>query len=456
MTWRVLILLAAALTAEAYSNYHHDYSERLAHGRQLKITLHENTEKMEFISVHNPTSRVTYWERYKHSRPLKGRVSGTGSSRRWYIDKVTFDDEGTYVLKDTWNRDISTVKVAVILKRNYQKYIAGESLYIQLEGLEYTHAELSFSGPAGNFTLVRDGAPVAQDLPEYWDRVKVHSSNIEIVHVNTSDEGRYILKDNKNRVVSLTRMDLTDHHEYESANPLMALLLLLGIPAGICCCCRKKIFKKKAATATTVQTSAEIVHTPPAGPAGPCPSYASGQPGEVHYYGPSANTGPMVHPPPASAGPPPSPGFNPAYPPQNPSYPPQNPSFPPQNPSFPPQNPSFPPQNPSFPPQNPSFPPQNPAYPPPGSAPDPQWGYAPPSQYPPAPVAPMAYAPAGVMYSAPPPGAEPVLQANVQNVASPGDPLLTAAPQGEAAPVLNSDGAVKFQIDTAKDNVNFL
>lgn len=111
----------------------------------------------------------------------------------------------------------------------------------------------------------------------------------------------------------LPRFSTADRHDYEGGNPLMALLLLLGIPAGICCCCRKKIFKKKATTATTQQVHLnlrntlfvvlllscsrwsvhelsllipqslpEIVHTPPAGPAGPCPPYSTpGHPGEV-------------------------------------------------------------------------------------------------------------------------------------------------------------------------------
>lgn len=95
-------------------------------------------------------------------------------------------------------------------------------------------AELSFSGEAANVTLVRrvdvqvdgwieglmrtlndalpqvrDGAPVAQDLLNYWDRVQTHSTNIEIRNVNYTDEGRYILRDRGSRVVSVTRMDLT-------------------------------------------------------------------------------------------------------------------------------------------------------------------------------------------------------------------------------------------------------
>lgn len=59
------------------------------------------------------------------------------------------------------------------------------------------------------YPKVRDGARVSQDLPDYWDRVQTHSMKIEIRHVNTSDEGRYILKDRRDRVVSITRMDLT-------------------------------------------------------------------------------------------------------------------------------------------------------------------------------------------------------------------------------------------------------
>ena len=61
----------------------------------------------------------------------------------------------------------------------------------------------------------------------------------------------------------------TDAHEDTGSNPLLALLLLLGIPAGICCCCRKKIFRKKATTTATHIVQAE--GPPPGGP----PSYNS-------------------------------------------------------------------------------------------------------------------------------------------------------------------------------------
>ncbi|XP_008292537.1 uncharacterized protein LOC103366546 [Stegastes partitus] len=425
MMWSVVILLTAALHVESYAV--HDLHERLAHGRQLKIYLPKSVEVLEFTPANDPSRTLLYWAHGKLRG--KGRVSGTGSDRRWYIDKVSYEDQGTYIQKDFWNKEISTVKVAVIPRHNYVKCVAGESLYISLEGINLADAILSFSsGQAGNVTLVRDGARVSQDLPDYWDRVQTHSMNIEIKNVNYSDEGHYTLRDRRDRVVSITRMDLTDHHE-STGNPLLALLLLLGIPAGICCCCRKKIFKKKATTAATLQNSSEAIHPPPAGPAGPCPPYNSnGQPGAVSYYGPDSNTGPIAHPYPPPAGPgqwngpPPSPGFNPAYPPQNPSYPPAGPAM-------------------------------NPP------APGPQWMGQPQGPYPPGPA--MGYTPAPVAYSAPPPpgaGGPVPEEVKMENLAStPAEPLLPAASQGEAAPVPpSSDGAYQFQISDGKNATNFL
>ncbi|XP_069564435.1 uncharacterized protein [Brachyistius frenatus] len=246
MMWSVGILLAAALSVESYAV--HDINERLAHGHQLKIYLPKSAEKLEFIPADDPGQTYPFWEKGK-LRMTKGRVSGTGSNRRWYIDKVTYEDQGTYVQRDFWDKELSAIKVAVTPRHNYMKCVAGESLYISLEGIDPASAGLSFSGEAANVTLVHDGARVSQDLPDYWDRVDTHSMNIEIRHVNHSDEGRYTLRDRRDRVVSITRMDLTDHRE-SPGNPLMALLLLLGIPAGICCCCRKKIFQKSSAAAT--------------------------------------------------------------------------------------------------------------------------------------------------------------------------------------------------------------
>ncbi|XP_054460359.1 uncharacterized protein wu:fc21g02 [Anoplopoma fimbria] len=295
MMWSVVFLLTSALTLESYAVQ--DLYERLTHGRQLKIYLPKSAEKLEFIPAADHRKTFSYWEK-GHHRITKGRVSGTGSDRRWYIDKVTYEDQGTYVQRDYWNKEISSVKVAVTPRFLNVKCVAGESLYIQLEGIDLSDAALSFSGEATNVTLVHDGARLSQNLPDYWDRVQTHTMKIEIRNVNHSDEGLYTLRDRSDRLVSVTRMDLTDHHESSEGNPLLALLLLLGVPAGICCCCRKKIFKKKASTAATFQANPQAVHPPPGGPVGPCPPYNTpGQPGAVYYHGPDPNMGPAVHPP---------------------------------------------------------------------------------------------------------------------------------------------------------------
>ncbi|KAI4832628.1 hypothetical protein KUCAC02_015590 [Chaenocephalus aceratus] len=432
MTWSAVLLLAAALAADSFAA--RDLHERLAYGRRLDIYLPKSAEKLEFISAEDPRTIFMYWE-HSRLRTNKGRVSGTGSDRRWYIDKVTYEDEGTYVQRDFWNKEIASVKVAVTHRRNRVKCVAGGSLLISLEGIDLADAGLSFSGQAANVTLVRDGAPVSQDLPNYWDRVQTHSINIEIRNVNYSDEGHYTLRDRRDRMVSITRMDLTDHHNETDGNPLLALLLLLGIPAGICCCCRKNIFKKKAPHATMLQNSPHVMHPPPCGPVGPAPPYNTpGQPGVVYYHGPDPSMGPAVHPPPGPGqwnGPPPLS----CYPPQNPSYPPAGPAM---------------------------FPPAQP----------PQWNGSPPGQYPPGPAAQMGYASAPAMYSAPPAAASEHAREEVKTssmAASPADPLLTAPSQLEAASspmapvapsstnILNSaDDAFQFTIEGDKNSTSFL
>ncbi|XP_055366201.1 uncharacterized protein LOC114851723 isoform X2 [Betta splendens] len=415
-----VILLAVTLSVESYGVS--DQYERLAHGRQLRIFLPKGSEKLEFTPADEPRNIFQYWERGRIGT-RKGRVSGSGNDRRWYIDQVTYEDQGTYILRDFFNKDISTVRVAITPRHVYKKCVAGESLYISLEGIHLEESLLSFSGDAANVTLVQDGFRVSQDLPDYYDRVRTTASNIEVRNVNYSDVGHYTLRDRRQRVVSVTRMDLTDHHEHVKGSPLMALLLLLGIPAGICCCCRKKIFRNRASAATQLQAVPNTTPPPPAGPVGPCPQY------NAYYQGPDATMGPTVHPPPPTTGPVQWSGPMPsaAYPP----YPPGPAAIPPGQP--------------------------------------PQWN----GQYPAGPVPPMGYAPAPVMYSSPPPPAaagEPYKEeVRVEAAASsPAMPLLNAAPQAEAASppgaplppssnnvLASSDATYQFQI-SGKDSTSFL
>jgi len=45
--------------------------------------------------------------------------------------------------------------LSVPARHNFNKCVAGDSLYIQLEGLDLSDTTLFFSGEAGNFTLVK-------------------------------------------------------------------------------------------------------------------------------------------------------------------------------------------------------------------------------------------------------------------------------------------------------------
>ncbi|XP_010862763.2 uncharacterized protein LOC105006102 isoform X2 [Esox lucius] len=424
--WRTWILLGTALSVESYLV--HDVHERLSHGRQLKIYLPKSSWKLEFKPAEEPTKTFLYWN--QGALTTRGRVSGTGTDRRWYLDKVTYEDQGTYVQRDHWNKELSSLKVAVTTRHDYLKCIAGEDLYISLEGIDLADAQLYFSGADANITLVRDGAVVTQNHPEYWDRVKTYSTKITIENVNTTDVGYYTLRDRRDRMVSIIRMELTDRHEDEHANHsyiTYLTLILVGIPTAICCCCREKIFKKKAPhTAAILQGTPEMQHPPPDYNV-PGGGVSPGPGGPVFYHGPGPdhNMGgyPQVHPypDPGMAGQPQwtGPHFQPGF---NQGYPPQDPMFPQAQP--------------------------------------PQWNGPPPTQpqYNPG-VPPMGYAP--VMYSAPPPS-EPVKEEIKMDKMSPADPLLAHSlqpPQASSPSVPmptsdilhSSDTAYQFNIDTGKN-----
>lgn len=61
----------------------------------------------------------------------------------------------------------------------------------------------------GLFFQVHKGNLVSEDYHNYWGRVKVGMTNIEILNVNYTDEGLYVLKDQNDRDVSFTRMEVT-------------------------------------------------------------------------------------------------------------------------------------------------------------------------------------------------------------------------------------------------------
>ncbi|XP_049337391.1 uncharacterized protein LOC103026353 isoform X1 [Astyanax mexicanus] len=348
--WRIWILLCSALLAESQNA---DYVDVLF-GHQLSIRMPSvRSDSLEFTSA-DETQHYTIWSKVVSKR---GSVIGSGDDRRFVIYSVTFDDQGTYTRKNFWDKVTAVTKLKVLPKRSSRDCVAGETLRISLEGIRRDEASLRFSRDNENLMLVDRGSPV-RDHPDYIGRVKVTTNSIEVLNVNVTDEGNYTLFDGKNRKAVTIRMFIVDHHPPNHA-PFMALLLLLGIPAGVCCCCRKRICRKNSqATATTTVQSHNVVVPPgpppdyntPMVPAGPGPMYTPG------YPAPGES---QVHPPPNPAYPvQPQYGGQPAMPP-NPMYTPGCPAPgdsqihpPPSNPAYPPLpqyggQPAMPP-NPGF------------------------------------------------------------------------------------------------------------
>ncbi|KAK2909073.1 hypothetical protein Q8A67_004910 [Cirrhinus molitorella] len=429
----VWTLLATAICAGSVSAI----SQRtVIHGHQLSLELPERTKKLNFASA-DESEEYTVWEHNSYGlqpgKASKGVVSSASKGWTFRIRQVTFDDEGTYTLYNHFGSTITTYIVKVKTNREVIDRVAGETLAISLSGLKQSDATLNFYSNYSSVTLVENGVPVGRNQPDYINRLKVTSDNIQILNVNVSDLGRYELTDSKRRVASDNTMILVDQHDYTPNKGLIALLLL-GIPGGICFCCRKRICRRCRTTksytgqpntvpmsipcsdnvANPVGPVVPVVPIAPGGPGDPGQGYIAGYPphpdqGQIHYPYPTVPSGPPAVPL--------NPGFYPEYVPQNPVYPPDfGPGLPPAQP--------------------------------------PQWNNPPPQYNSPAPV---NYTP--VMNSAPP-GPEPT--GSNTNELPPTAPLLTPQPESQPSgtssismDILNSsDTGVQFDINKGKTSGN--
>ncbi|XP_076830136.1 uncharacterized protein LOC143476057 [Brachyhypopomus gauderio] len=431
---------------------------KVQYGTQLSLKLKKETTSLEFSSVYETEKFVIWPSSMKHK---SGLVTGQNSDRRYIVNSATFDDGGNYTQRNSWKSVVDIVTVRIVPSIMKKEHVAGETLRIPLRGLTSKQATLNFYSQDLNLTLVNLGLPVGNTHPDYYERIIVNADTIQVLHVNMSDVGNYTLRDDQGRMVFVVSLELVDKHK--TLSPLVALMLLLGIPVGICCCCRKKLFKKSSqSTTTTILQSGTLVPPP-----GPPPSYSTvvvpAVPGPINtpaYPVPGEST---VHPPPNPAFPPqafyggqpampPNPGIISGYSHENPAYP-VAPGFPPAQPSqlnassYGPPAPTnmaaYPPPglNEVHLPPNPAFPPEayyggQPAMPNPGLAP--------------------------VMFHAPAGPASVTAEMNM-NEMSPATPLLPPSQpevrQGSytSADILNSDSAVQFNINTGKDTTsNFL
>ncbi|XP_035387456.1 uncharacterized protein wu:fc21g02 [Electrophorus electricus] len=439
-------------------------SIQLKHGFQLSFKLLKEAQSLEFSAL-NGKVQYTIWS--SSVKPKKGQVTGWGNDKRFIIKSVTFDDQGNYTQKSLKRTVLVNVKVKVVPSVIGKECVAGETLKIPLRGLTSRQATLDFYSHDLNLTLVDHGLPIGKSHPNYYERLKVTTETIEVLNVSVSDMGNYTLQDDRGRKVLMVIMKLVDHHE-KKLNPLVALMLLLGIPAGVCCCCRKRIFKKSGHPTTTTNVQSGNLIPPP----GPPPSYNTvvdpAVPGLINTPTYPAPGDSKVYPPPNPAfapqpyyggqhAMPPNLGISSEYSHNNPAYPPAVPEFPPGQLSQWSAASSIPPapaiNTPTYPAPGDSkvYPPPNPAF-----APQPYYGgqHAMPPNLDVAPV--MFHAPAGP--------AAVTGEINMNEI-SPATPLLTPS-QPEvrqspgsyaAADFLNSDSAVQFNVNTGKNtSSNFL
>lgn len=68
----------------------------------------------------------------------------------------------------------------------------------------------------GPVVMVKSGELVASRDPKYINRLNVSSKNINVLNVNVSDMGIYILIDSKNRTVSNTTMIVVGKNRIQS------------------------------------------------------------------------------------------------------------------------------------------------------------------------------------------------------------------------------------------------
>ncbi|XP_036429360.1 uncharacterized protein LOC118809950 isoform X2 [Colossoma macropomum] len=271
--WGFWILLCVAFFTESCSG------DVLQHGDQLSIKLPAQVKILEFTPLDQSFS-YTIWS--SSIKPHRGKVvEEKGNNRCFIIDFVSFDDEGTYTLSNSY-KVFSVIKVTVIFSIKIQTHMAGETLSISLDGLMKNDASLSFSNLQDkNIMLVKQGS--VQNLTDYYERISFQSSSFQVLNVSESDEGKYILFDGKSRQVKVTTLTLTKPLSGRDIGTGVAVLLLLGIAASVCYYYKEK--KCSQSTSTTTDEESLLPQTRqlstsdcPAAPGGPSLVYTPGYP----------------------------------------------------------------------------------------------------------------------------------------------------------------------------------
>lgn len=98
--------------------------------------------------------------------------------------------------------------IALKAKRRIQGCLPGKNLSISLDGLSRDDVKLQFSSRDFNLTLVDHGLPVGNRYPGYWGRILVTTKTIQVLIVDGSDVGKYILSDRENNTVTIITLSM--------------------------------------------------------------------------------------------------------------------------------------------------------------------------------------------------------------------------------------------------------
>ncbi|KAI4874289.1 hypothetical protein NFI96_026211 [Prochilodus magdalenae] len=88
-----------------------------------------------------------------------------------------------------------------------------------------------------NFRLVERGSPL-QNLPFYYEEIKVTSGTIQVSDVNES--GKYTLTDSKGREAMIITLKVTEPLAWTDVAIIILFLLLMAISVGLCYYCKIK------------------------------------------------------------------------------------------------------------------------------------------------------------------------------------------------------------------------
>ncbi|TSK22549.1 hypothetical protein Baya_1907 [Bagarius yarrelli] len=172
------------------------------------------TEKFEFTPANTQQPDIIWSRRIK---PQKGQVISSGDERRFIISSVTFNDQGNYTEWNFWSKVASVHLVKVLTKRRVLSCMPGRNLSISLDGLLKDDVKLRFFGKDFNITLVEHGFPVGNRHFGFWGRVQLTAKNIQVLMVDSSDVGKYVLSDHRNNTVTNITLNMADATHVQEA-----------------------------------------------------------------------------------------------------------------------------------------------------------------------------------------------------------------------------------------------